>query len=84
MHIRKDQHLRGRDSSGGGYGDPRTRDPARVLTDVLEGYESIGKAHDIYGVVFTGSIDDDSLAVDDTATTTRRAELAAPGRQSVK
>ena len=37
MHIRKDQHLRGRDSSGGGYGDPLTRDPARVLHDVLEG-----------------------------------------------
>ncbi len=39
MPIRKDQHIRGRDSSGGGYGDPLTRDPARVLTDVLEGYE---------------------------------------------
>ena len=75
MHIRKDQHIRGRDSSGGGYGDPLTRDPARVLTDVLEGYESIGKARDIYGVVFIGKIEDDSLAVDETATAARRAEL---------
>ena len=75
MQIRKDQHIRGRDSSGGGYGDPLTRDLARVLTDVLEGYESIGKARDIYGVVFTGSIEDDSLAVDPRATAARRAEL---------
>ena len=68
MHIRKDQHIRRRDSSGGGYGDPLTRDPARVLTDVLEGYESSGKARDMYGVVFTGKIEDDSLVVDATAT----------------
>jgi N-methylhydantoinase B len=47
MLIRKDQHIRGRDSSGGGYGDPLTRDPARVLSDVLEGYESIAKAHHV-------------------------------------
>jgi N-methylhydantoinase B len=84
MHIRKDQRIRGRDSSGGGYGDPVTRDPLRVLTDVLEGYESIGKARDVYGVVFTGRIEDDSLEVDNAATQTRRAELArqqlrAPG-----
>jgi N-methylhydantoinase B len=84
MQIRKDQYLRGRDSSGGGYGDPLTRDPGRVLTDVLEGYESIGKARDIYGVVFTGNIDDDSLAVDTAATAARRAELATPAHQSVK
>jgi N-methylhydantoinase B len=76
MHIRKNQHIRGRDSSGGGYGNPLTRDPARVLTDVLESYESIGKARDIYGVVFTGKIGDDTLAVDKEATATRRAELA--------
>jgi N-methylhydantoinase B len=75
MHIRKDQHIRGRDSSGGGYGDPLTRDPARVLHDVLEGYESLGKAREVYGVVFTGNIEDDSLAVDKTATAARRAEL---------
>jgi N-methylhydantoinase B/oxoprolinase/acetone carboxylase alpha subunit len=76
MHIRKDQRIRGRDSSGGGYGDPLTRDPLRVLADVREGYESAGKARDIYGVVFVGSIDDDSLAVDAAATAARRAELA--------
>jgi N-methylhydantoinase B len=82
MQIRKDQRLRGRDSSGGGYGDPLTRDPLRVLTDVLEGYESHGKARDVYGVVFTGRIEDDSLDVDVAATQARRAELA--GQPSVR
>jgi N-methylhydantoinase B len=77
IHLQKGQRLRGRDSSGGGYGNPLTRDPARVLTDVLEGWESMTKARDIYGVVFTGAIEDDSLAVDATATAARRAELAA-------
>ena len=75
-HMQKGQCIRGRDSSGGGYGDPLTRDPRRVLIDVLEGWESREKAHDVYGVVFTGRIEDDSLAVDADATRVRRAELA--------
>jgi len=76
VHLQKDQKLRGRDSSGGGYGDPLTRDPQRVLTDVLEGWESREKARDVYGVVFTGAIEDDSLAVDAAATAARRKKLA--------
>jgi N-methylhydantoinase B len=44
-----------------------------VLTDVLEGYESLGKARDVYGVVFTGRIEDDSLQVDMAATQARGA-----------
>jgi len=74
--MQKGQSIRGRDSSGGGYGDPLTRDPERVLIDVMEGWESREKEHDVYGVVFTGRIEDDSLAVDADATKARRAELA--------
>ena len=73
--MKKGEGLRGRDSSGGGYGDPLDRDPARVLHDVLEGWESRAKAHDVYGVVLTGEIEDDSLAVDVAATAARRASL---------
>jgi N-methylhydantoinase B len=51
-----------------------------VLTDVLEGYESLGKARDVYGVVFTGRIEDDSLEVDVAATQARRADLAGQPR----
>jgi len=35
---------------GGGYGDPRTRDPERVLADVVDGYVSIEAARERYGV----------------------------------
>ncbi|HRX35609.1 MAG TPA: hydantoinase B/oxoprolinase family protein [Aestuariivirga sp.] len=73
--MKKGEGLRGRDSSGGGYGDPLDRDPALVLKDVLEGWESRKKALDVYGVVLNGEIEDDSLAVDTAATRARRAEL---------
>lgn len=75
--LQKGQTLRGRDSSGGGYGDPLTRDTARVLHDVLEGWESREKARTIYGVVFTGGIEDETLAVDASATEAERAQLMA-------
>jgi N-methylhydantoinase B len=35
---------------GGGYGDPKDRNPERVLTDVKRGYVSVDVARDIYGV----------------------------------
>jgi N-methylhydantoinase B len=35
---------------GGGYGDPRERDPARVREDVAEGWISRERARDVYGV----------------------------------
>jgi len=36
---------------GGGYGPPGARDPQRVLEDVREGYVSIERARDEYGVL---------------------------------
>ncbi len=76
--LQKGQALRGRDSSGGGYGDPLTRDVARVLHDVLEGWESRDKARDVYGVIFAGEIEDETLAVDAAATRAQRAMLRSP------
>jgi N-methylhydantoinase B len=73
--LRKGEALRGRDSSGGGYGDPLSREPARVLHDVLEGWESREKAARVYGVVFTGEIEDETLAVDAAATDAARAAI---------
>ncbi|MEN9728597.1 MAG: hypothetical protein RL434_2963 [Pseudomonadota bacterium] len=67
--------VRGLDAGGGGYGDPLERDPARVCRDVLERWETPERAHKVYGVVLTGSADDDSLAVDLAATTALRASL---------
>jgi N-methylhydantoinase B len=73
--LRAGEALRGRDSAGGGYGEPLDRDVARVRHDVLEGWESRDKAHDVYGVVFSGAIEDDSLSVDAAATEARRAAM---------
>lgn len=36
---------------GGGYGDPKERDPQLVLQDVINGYVSIEAAWERYGVV---------------------------------
>ncbi len=71
------QRIRGRDSAGGGYGDPLDREVERVLVDVFEGWETRKKARDVYGVVFSGEIEDDTLAVDVAATEARRDELRA-------
>jgi hypothetical protein len=53
-----------------------------VLSDVLEGYESIAKAHHVYGVIFTGKIEDDTLVVDAAATAARRSELGRTAASS--
>ena len=52
---------------GGGYGDPMTRDPEEVATDVRLGLVSAEAAETDYGVVLTKA-----GAVDETATAARR------------
>ena len=77
VELRKGQWLRGLDTAGGGYGDPLEREPERVREDVLERYVSLAHAREVYGVEFTGAVDDESIAVDVTATAARRARLRA-------
>ncbi len=60
--------------SGGGYGDPLTRDVASVLADVRRGFVSLLAARDAYGVVIVDG------AVDEAATAACRAELGV-GRE---
>ncbi len=50
-------------AGGGGYGHPYERDPQRVLEDVLDGYVTVGKAREDYGVVIELS----SMTVDTAA-----------------
>jgi N-methylhydantoinase A len=47
--LRRGEWIRGLDNGGGGYGDPRTRDPSRIRRDVLEGWISEESARAIYG-----------------------------------
>ena len=49
---------------GGGYGHPGDRDPDLVAEDVLQGYVSIMRAKEEYGVV----INPETLTVDAEAT----------------
>jgi N-methylhydantoinase B len=56
---------------GGGYGDPRERDPELVRQDVLYGYVSPEKAKEAYGVV----IDTETGKVDERATAAQRRNV---------
>ena len=67
--------MRGLDCGGGGYGDALERDPERVLRDVLERWETLERARNVYGIVFNGRGDNESLALDMAASEIRRAEL---------
>jgi len=57
-------------AGGGGYGNPLERDPEMLETDVREGYVSLEKAREYYGVV----IDPKTLKVDMEATRKLRKE----------
>ena len=60
-----------RTSGGGGFEDPFLRDPALVLSDVVDGKVSVGRASSVYGVV----IDEDGQSVDLAATEQLRAAI---------
>jgi N-methylhydantoinase B len=64
---------------GGGWGDPFTREPERVLIDVRDGYVTVAGAARDYGVVVVGDPDEDpeGLSVDEAATARLRSGRAA-------
>lgn len=76
--IGVNEYVYGNHATGGGYGDPKSRDPARVLRDVLEGYETIERAADVYGVVLRGCVSAETLSVDTAATEARRRQVGEP------
>ncbi|MDO9413943.1 MAG: hydantoinase B/oxoprolinase family protein [Pseudolabrys sp.] len=69
VKIAKGQHVRLETPGGGGFGDPLTRDAARVARDVRLGYISSEAARRDYRVVIG-----EGGAVDQAATTTLRSE----------
>src|SRR5262249_14444362 len=72
--------IRSRDCGGGGYGPPIERGAEDGHPDVLEGWGSLEQARGIYGVVFTGNSDDETLAVDREATQALREQLRQASR----
>ena len=57
-------------AGGGGYGSPVERDPEMVLEDVINGYVSLERARDDYGVV----IDPETLTIDEEKTALVRSD----------
>jgi N-methylhydantoinase B len=59
---------------GGGWGDPFTRMPERVLIDVRDGYVTVAGAARDHGVVVVGDPDEDpeGRVVDEAATSRLR------------
>ncbi|MFH1487654.1 MAG: hydantoinase B/oxoprolinase family protein [Pseudomonadota bacterium] len=58
-------------AGGGGYGDPLDRDPEMVERDVIEGYVSLEKAKEDYGVV----MNPETMKVDMEATKRLRTSM---------
>jgi N-methylhydantoinase B/oxoprolinase/acetone carboxylase alpha subunit len=59
--------------NSGGYGDPLERDPALVLSDVLDGFTTLELAESDYGVV----VDAEAMVVDADATRAERESRTA-------
>ncbi|MBU9698664.1 hydantoinase B/oxoprolinase family protein [Rhodobacteraceae bacterium HSP-20] len=57
--------------NGGGYGNPLNRPPVKVLEDVLDGFCTVDRAREVYGVV----VDLVTETVDMAATEKRRAAM---------
>ena len=72
--------IRIRTTGGGGWGDPLARDPGLVVRDVVWRKVSAAAALADYGVVLTGSLDDDSLGYDADATAAERSGRPAAER----
>lgn len=73
--LRVGETLGHRLSGGGGYGDPLTREPELVRRDVLAGIVSLGRARDVYGVIFVDDVVSDALTVDLDRTAQHRASM---------
>jgi N-methylhydantoinase B len=64
-------------NGGGGYGNPLEREPEVVLEEVIDGFLSVEKARDVYGVVIA-VVDPDvhDFRIDTKATERRRMEAS--------
>jgi N-methylhydantoinase B len=71
--LTTDEAIVSESCGGGGFGDPLERDPEKVRWDVREGFVSVDKARDIYGVVLDTV--PEKYAVDYKATEKLREEL---------
>ena len=73
--IRQGQTMVSYSNGGGGFGDPRERDPERIAHDVEEGWISARRAVDVYGASLS-----ENGKVDIAATSANRRRPAQSGR----
>ena len=71
FQLREGDRIHAYTGGGGGYGDPLTRDPVKVLDDVLDRKLSTIAARELYGVV----VDEAGMTVDVLASEALRAQL---------
>lgn len=76
--VKAGETIRIRTTGGGGWGNPLERDPATVVRDVVWQKVSAEAALADYGVVLTGSLEDDTLGHDAEATAAERASRPVP------
>jgi N-methylhydantoinase B len=72
LRLKQDDVLAMEFGGGGGWGDPRAREPERVRLDVVRGYVSLDAAREDYGVAFKSD-----LSIDTDATARLRAKAAS-------
>ena len=77
VDLEPGEWLRGIDNSGGGYGAPHERDPARVLHDVAEKWETLDRARSIYGVALVEDDSDLGYAIDEAQTARLREQMGS-------
>jgi len=67
--LREGDVIRFITGTGGGYGDPKARDPQSVFDDVLDGFVTIDAARAVYGVAVVG----DPPRIDEAETVSLRS-----------
>jgi N-methylhydantoinase B len=78
IELRPFERVGSRSAGGAGYGPAVERDPALVLHDVREGYITVARARDAYGVELTGNPERfETLRVDHAATTGTRLRMTS-------
>ena len=78
MEFSPDERMFSEAQGGAGYGDPLDRDPELVRLRVREGWTSIERARDIYGVVLDTSVE--QFSVDYEETDKQREKLRNRGK----
>jgi N-methylhydantoinase B len=72
-----------RSCAGGGYGDPRTREPKRVLADVNRRWLSVATARKVFGVAVKPAANGVDYVLDEAGTAKLRA-TARPTKRKAK